>query len=77
MDPNAGPYLHPPRALFLDPLLPSLLPVPTATLGSVVLPTSSVPAPRFPRAGGPPLLPEGLPAAVRPALPGLPRPHFG
>ena len=37
----------------------------------------SVPAPRFPRAGGPPLLPPRLPAALRPALPGLPRPHSG
>lgn len=33
--------------------------------------------PRFPRARGPPLLPPRLPAAVRAALPGLPRPHSG
>lgn len=50
------------------------LPGPPRTL---FLPPYSVPAPRFPRAGGPPLLPPGLPAAVRAALPGLPRPHSG
>ena len=50
------------------------LPGPPRTL---FLPPYSVPAPRFPQVGGPPLLPPGLPTAVRATLPGLPRPHSG
>lgn len=68
-----------PQASFGLPLLPPQI---SGLVGPPSRPhplpsAHSVPSPRFSRARGPPLLPPGLPAAVRPALPGLPGPHPG